>query len=138
MKFGAHSYIFTERWSDGSLPILDWARDLDLDYFEIGVGDDVPFDPALTRRRARELGLELVISPGGLWPMNCDLSSDSATDRATGLAWHKKYIDLAHALGAVAYAGSLYGHTGVVHKHPPAAEQFARIAEGLHELAAYG
>jgi D-psicose/D-tagatose/L-ribulose 3-epimerase len=138
MKFGAHSYLFTERWSDDSLPILDQAQALGLDYVEIGVGDDVPFDPALTGRRARELGLTLAISPGGLWPLTCDLSSPSADERAAGLAWHKKYIDLACKLGAVAYAGSLYGHTGVVHKHPPTNEEFARIAEGLWALAEYG
>ena len=138
MKFGAHSYIFTERWSNGSLPVLNWARDLGLDYFEIGVGDDVPFNPATTRQRAHELGLELVISPGGLWPMECDLSSESPAERAAGLAWHKKYIDLANEMGAVAYAGALYGHAGVVQRHPPTSEQYACIAEGLHSLAAYG
>ena len=31
MKFGSHSYIFSERWSDDSLPILDTARELGLD-----------------------------------------------------------------------------------------------------------
>jgi D-psicose/D-tagatose/L-ribulose 3-epimerase len=138
MKFGAHSYLFAERWSDDCLPLLDLACELGLDYFEIGVGDDVPFDPALTGRRARELGLTLAISPGGLWPLECDLSSEQAADRAAGLAWHKKYIDLANALGAVAFAGSLYGHTGVVHKHPPTAQEYERIAEGLAALAEYG
>lgn len=138
MKFGAHSYLFTDRWTDDSLPLLDLAKELGLDYFEIGVGDDVPFDPALTARRARQLGLELAISPGGLWPLECDLSAEAAGDRAAGLAWHKKYVDLANALGAVGYAGSLYGHTGVVHKHPPTVEEYARIAEGLRALAEYG
>lgn len=138
MKFGAHSYLFTDRWRDDSLSLLDLAKELGLDYFEIGVGDDVPFDPAKTGRRARELGLELAISPGGHWPLECDLSAESAGDRAAGLAWHKKYIDLANAMGAVGYAGSLYGHTGVVNKHPPAADEYARIAEGLRALAEYG
>ena len=43
MKFGAHSYIFTDVWSDEKLPILDEVKALTLDFFEIGVGDDVPF-----------------------------------------------------------------------------------------------
>jgi len=137
MKFGSHSYIFTDRWSDSSLHCLDQARSLGLDCFEIGVGDDVSFTPALTARRARDLSLELIISPGGLWPMESDLSSPNAAERTCGLNWHKKQVDLASEVGAVAYSGALYGHTGVVRRHPPLPEEYQRIAEGLTNLAEY-
>ena len=86
MKFGSHSYIFTDRWTDDSLPILDTAKALGLDCFEIGVGDDVIFSPQKTRRAAAALGLELAISPGGKWPYECDLASDDPAQRAAGLA----------------------------------------------------
>ena len=137
MKFGAHSYIFTERWSDQSLPILHTAKALGLDCFEIGIGDDVPFDPAKTRKEAETLGLELAVSPGGLWPMECDLASDDPANRALGLDWHKKQIDLAAELGATAYSGAIYGHTGVVKRHPPTEEEYEHIAAGLFSLAEY-
>ena len=138
MKFGAHSYIFTDRWTDSSLHLLDRARALGLDAFEIGVGDDVVFDPALTRRHAEQLGIELVISPGAEWPLECDLSSEETTERKTGLAWHKKQVDLAADLGASAYTGAVYGHTGVVKKRRPHPNEYSWMAEGLHELAEYG
>src|SRR5271157_2359646 len=138
MKFGAHSYIFAERWSDESLDILDVAKELGLDCFEIGVGDDVPFTPELTGQRASELGLTLTISPGGLWPLECDLSSEEPAEREAGLAWHEKQVDLAHDMGAVAYCGSLYGHTGVVKRHPGSPEEYEHIAERLNLLAEYG
>ena len=137
MKFGSHSYIFSERWSDNSLPVLDTARELGLDCFEIGVGDDVVFSAGRTGRLARELGLELIISPGGLWPLECDLSSENPDERSAGLAWHKKQVDLASELGASAYSGSIYGHTGVVKRRPPLDEEYDHIAAGLHELAEY-
>jgi D-psicose/D-tagatose/L-ribulose 3-epimerase len=137
MKFGSHSYIFTDSWSDDTLNILDEAKNLGLDCFEIGVGDDVLFTSALTRKRAEALELELIISPGGKWPMECDLSSESAEQRSLGLSWHKRQVDLAHELGAKAYTGALYGHTGVVHKHPPLPEEYQSIAEGLYHLADY-
>jgi D-psicose/D-tagatose/L-ribulose 3-epimerase len=137
MKFGAHSYIFTDRWSDASLPILDQAKELGLDCFEIGVGDDVIFDPALTRKHAESLGLELAISPGGAWPLSADLSADDPADRAEGLAWQKKQVDTANALGATAYAGCAYGHTGVVKRRRPPTDEYSRTAEGLHALAVY-
>lgn len=137
MKFGAHSYIFADRWSDQSLAILDEAKALGLDCFEIGVGDDVLFSPPQTRARAESLGLELLVSPGGRWPLECDLSSEDPAERKLGLSWHKKQVDLACELGAKAYTGALYGHTGVVQKRPPLLEEYQRIAEGLHALAEY-
>ena len=137
MKYGAHSYLFTRSWSDADIRFLDLARELGLDMFELSVGDDVVFDPRLTGRRAASLGLDLVIGPGGRWPLDADLSSDDAADRARGLAWHKRQVDLAAELGAWAYAGCLYGHPGVVKRRRPPADELPRAAAGLHALAQY-
>lgn len=137
MKYGAHCYLFTRSWSDADLPVLDLAREIGLDMFELSVGDDVVFDPGLTARRAAELDLELVVGPGGAWPLDADLSADDAADRARGLAWHKRQIDLTAELGAWAYAGCLYGHPGVVKRRRPPADELPRAAEGLRALAEY-
>jgi D-psicose/D-tagatose/L-ribulose 3-epimerase len=137
MKYGVHAYIFTDRWSDSQLGILDTAKELGFDGIEIGVGDDVPFTPALTRQRAEALDLELFVGPGGLWPAECDLSADDLADRQRGLAWHQKQVDVAGEMGATLYSGALYGHPGVVKRRLPPADEYPRTAEGLHELAAH-
>lgn len=138
MKFGTHSYVFLEFWSDDTLHLLDVAAGLGLDVLEIGIGDDIHFSPLETRRRAESAGLDLTISPGGIWPLNCDVSSESEEDRRAGLDWHKKQVDLANELGAIAYCGSLYGHTGVVKKRKPSPDELQWSAEALHVLADYG
>ena len=138
MKYGAHCYLFTDRWSDGQLGLLDTAKELGLDCFEIGVGDDVQFSARATRQRAEALGLELTISPGGQWPLDCDLSAEDPTMSARGLAWHKKQVDQAGELGATAYTGALYGHPGVLHYRPLTTEEGKRLADALHQLAEQG
>ena len=138
MKYGAHSYLFTPKWNDSQLGVLDHARELDLDFFEIAIGDDVSFSHRKTRAAAEALGLELVVSPGGLWPVHCDLSLDDRDKRKAGLNWHCKAIDRAARLGATAYAGALYGHPGTVLRRRPPLDEYRRTAEGLHELAEYG
>jgi D-psicose/D-tagatose/L-ribulose 3-epimerase len=138
LKFGCHSFLFTDRWADDRLDFLDTARDLGLQVFEIGIGDDVLFDAALTRRRAQSLGLELAASPGGLWPFDCDLSLENPADREKGLAWHKRQVDLAAELGASAYSGALYGHPGTVRRRSPLPGEMEWTAEGLGRLAEYG
>lgn len=138
VKLGAHSYIFTETWSDASLEILDLAHSLGAAVMEIAVGDDVVFTPARTRQRAAALGLELVIGPGGAWPLACDLSSEDPGERRQGLAWHRRQVDLAVELGATAYSGALYGHPGVVKRRLPPPGELHWTADGLHALAEYG
>lgn len=135
MRFGAHCYIFTDHWSDGSLDVLDQARALGLDCLEIAVGDDVAFSVAELRGRAEALDMELVISPGAEWPEHCDLAAADASHRQAGLAWHKQQIDLAGELGAVAYTGALYGHPGTVERRRPPSEEFRWAADGVHQLA---
>ena len=137
MKYGAHCYLFTERWQDDQIYLLEEAKALGLGMFELSIGDDVDFTPSLTRARAEALGMDLAIGPGGAWPMACDLSADDGADRAKGLAWHKQQVDLAAELGAIAYAGALYAHPGVIQRRLPPADEYAWTAEGLNKLAEY-
>jgi D-psicose/D-tagatose/L-ribulose 3-epimerase len=138
MILGVHIYLFTDRWSDERLDILDTAARLGAGVVEIAVGDDVRFTPSLTRRRAEALGLRTYVGPGGYWPLECDLSSDDPDERARGLAWHRRQVDVANEMGAIAYAGALYGHPGVVKRQAPDPDEYRRVAEGLHQLAEYG
>lgn len=138
MQYGAHIYLFTPRWADDQLWVLDTAKGLGLDLVELSVGGDVHFSHERTRTHAAALGLTLTVGPGGAWPLDCDLASDDESDCARGLAWHKRQVDLCAEVGAVAYAGALYGHPGVVKRRRPPAGEYGRIAEGLHALAEYG
>ncbi len=135
MKYGAHQYLFVERWSDNELHVLDTARGLGLDMFEVSVGDDIVFTPRLTRMRAESLGLDLLVGPGGVWPLECDLSSDDPAEREKGLRWHMRQVDITAEVGARAYMGSIYGHSGVVKRRRPPDDEYKWTAEGLHRLA---
>ncbi len=138
MRYGAHIYLWTERWDDRSLPLLDRLKGLGLDCCELVCGDDVHFDPRLARRHAESLDMTLTLSPGGLWPGECDISDDDPARRELGLRWHCRSLDLAGELGAVAYTGAIYGHPGTVRRRMMPADELARTAENLHELAEYG
>ncbi|HUW35008.1 MAG TPA: sugar phosphate isomerase/epimerase family protein [Planctomycetota bacterium] len=134
MKFGAHIFLWSSHWDATQLPLLDRAKALGLDCLEIAVGDDVQLSPSLGKRAAA-LGLDLVISPGGTWPMECDISLSDAADRAKGIAWHRHWISRAAEVGAVAYTGAIYGHPGNVQNLPLRDDELRRAADGLHALA---
>ena len=137
MKLGAHIYLWMERWSDAEVGLFDRARGLGLDMIELSVGLDVKFSAALTRRAAEAAGIGLLVGPGGAWPDGADLSDDDRANRRSALEFHKSIIDQAAELGAVAYAGALYGRPGKVLRRRPPPDEFSRTAEGLHTLAAH-
>ncbi|MBN1671645.1 MAG: sugar phosphate isomerase/epimerase [Kiritimatiellae bacterium] len=136
MKYGAHIYVWVDTFGDAELAcVLDRAAALNLSFVEIPVGDDSRFDPRRLGAHAAERGLELVLSPGGLWPMDCDLSLGDAGRRRTAVAWHSRMLDLCGECGAVAYTGALYGHPGRIADERPGPAERERIARGLHALA---
>jgi D-psicose/D-tagatose/L-ribulose 3-epimerase len=137
MKYAGHIYLWTQVWSDREVGLFRRARWLGLDLLEIAVGDDVRFDPALTKRAAQDAGMGIVIGPGGQWPDGADLSDDDPANRRLAFDWHRQQIDLAVAMGARAYSGALYGRPGKVLRRRPPADEYARTAEGLYGLAAY-
>jgi D-psicose/D-tagatose/L-ribulose 3-epimerase len=136
-KLGAHQFLWKSRWTDGDLGILDAARELGLDLFEISLGDDVEFDPVPLRRRAEALGIELTVGPGNEWPAACNIASDDPEERKLGLAWHRRIIERAAGIGAAAYCGATYGHPGYVCRRVPPPEELPRTASLLRELAEF-
>ncbi|MBP6507926.1 MAG: sugar phosphate isomerase/epimerase [Opitutaceae bacterium] len=137
MQYAGHIYLWTELWSDREVGLFQRARALGLNLLEISVGDDVQFDPALTKRAAADAGMGVVIGPGGQWPDGADLSDDEPSNCRLAFDWHRKQIDLAVAMGALGYSGAIYGRPGKVLKRRPPPDEYARTAEGLHGLAAY-
>lgn len=135
LTFGAHIFLWVERWDDSAAGLIERASSLGLGCLEIAVGDDVVLNPVELRRRAESAGVELILSPGGVWPAECDISADEAVHRQRGLEWHTNWIRRAGECGAVAYTGSLYGHPGTVLRRRPPAEELLRTAENLNHLA---
>ena len=136
-KYGAHQFLWVEHWTDDCLHILDEARELGLDSFEISLGDEIAFNTIPVRKRAKELGLELTVGPGNIWPMECDISSESIENQRLGLAWHRRIIKQAADLGALAYNGATYGHPGHILRQPRQYVELERIAQNLCQLAEY-
>ncbi|OGV55284.1 MAG: hypothetical protein A2X45_15430 [Lentisphaerae bacterium GWF2_50_93] len=136
-RFGAHIFLWTERWSPDEMHLIRQAKSLGLDMLEIAVGDDVEYDPAEIRRCAAENDIEIVISPGGVWPMEADLSSSDPRNRRFGLDWHKRWIEKGAESGAAAYTGALYSHPGHVDRRRITPDEIKHAAENLHELAGY-
>jgi D-psicose/D-tagatose/L-ribulose 3-epimerase len=127
--------MWLEYLTDADLGLFDSMKALGLDVAEVPIGDDMQFTPEAAGRSARDAGLALMISPGGLWPEQADVSLEDRTQAQNAIDWHRKYIDIGARMGAVAYTGALYGHPGQVRREEQPSDCMSRAAEALAELA---
>jgi len=138
MKYGAHVFLWQDCFDDGDLEqILDAVVRLELSFLEVPIGDDIQFDAERLGRQVAARGLELVLSPGGEWPMACDISLEDPRQRLAGIDWHRRSIDLTAKCAGKIYAGALYGHPGRVERGQASHDEQVRVADGLRELAIY-
>jgi len=137
MKYGAHIFLWIEKWDSAQIKLMEQAKVLGLDAFEIATGDDVDFNPQLIRNKAEELSMDLFISPGGIWPMEVDISLPDTSMASKALDWHCKWIAAGAEAGAKAYTGALYGHPGRIIKASPDKDEYKRICENLNKMAAF-
>jgi D-psicose/D-tagatose/L-ribulose 3-epimerase len=135
IRFGAHIFIWIEKWSSAEIQLMERAKDLGLHGLDISIGDDVEFDEKLIRKESESLDLEIFISPGNLWPMEADISLPGKEAGETALAWHNRWISRAANAGVKAYSGALYGHPGCINRVAPDPEEHKRICERLHAMA---
>lgn len=135
IRFGAHIFLWIEHWDDSTAWLIDHAAELGLSCLEIAIGDDVVLSPADLRRRAARTGIELILSPGAVWPIECDISADDPAQRERGVEWHRHWIRVAGECGATAYTGGLYGHPGTVLRRRAPKDELSRTAENLRRLA---
>ncbi|MDB6170298.1 MAG: hypothetical protein JWM88_3162 [Verrucomicrobia bacterium] len=135
MKLGAHIFLWTQRWADSEIFLFERARSLGLELLEVSLGLDAKFSASAARRAADAADVGIVVSPGGEWPAGADLSDDDPVNRRSAAEFHTRLIDQAADLGAVAYAGAIYGRPGKVLRRRPPPDEFRRAADGLHALA---
>ncbi len=62
IKYGVHSYLFIEQWSDDTLYVLDTARELGAEVVELSVGDDILYASVAPRRKARNQTFSLLLA----------------------------------------------------------------------------
>jgi len=64
MKFGIHSLLFSETFTDRDLPLLDKAKAMGFEAVDIVPFEVDKFPAGRVRQRAEELGLEIIIEIG--------------------------------------------------------------------------
>jgi D-psicose/D-tagatose/L-ribulose 3-epimerase len=110
MKFGIHSLLFSETFTERDLPLLEKAKDMGFDAVDIVPFDVDNFPASQVRQRAENLGLEIIIEIG--MPAHANIISPEASIRAAGVDLSKRLIDVSVEAGATVFGGVNYAGWG--------------------------
>lgn len=106
-KLGVHSLVFTDDWSEKSAQAaIDAAARVGFDVIEVLIFDPATIDAAMTKRVARDAGVEVALGMA-LGP-DTDISSPDREIAARGEATVRRCLEIAEEIGAGAVSGIVY------------------------------
>jgi D-psicose/D-tagatose/L-ribulose 3-epimerase len=137
MRYGASTFIWASPFSNRTLDLVDHVKAIGFDIIEICVEDPDTIDPPAIRERAARAGLSVTIC--GAFGPSRDLSSEDKGVREAGLAYLKRCIEYAEALGSPFVSGPMYAAVGNTRLLDGGArrEQWERAVASLTTAAAY-
>ncbi|MCX7806283.1 MAG: sugar phosphate isomerase/epimerase [Planctomycetota bacterium] len=130
---GVNAWVWTSPFGNGSLGLLDRAREMGFDTFEIPIEDPGTLDAARLKDAYARTGLRAVAC-GAFGPTR-DLTHDEPEYRAEGLNYIRACLKLCAAIGAKVFAGPMYSAVGK-RRHVPARQKKAewkRAVKGIRE-----
>jgi D-psicose/D-tagatose/L-ribulose 3-epimerase len=135
LKFGIHSLLFSETFTDRELPLLDKAKEMGFDAVDIVPFDVEKFPAKRVRQRATELGLEIITEIG--MPEHANTISPDPAIRAAGVQLAKRLVDLSNEAGAHVFGGVNYCSWGYLTGRMRSEEEWKWGVENFRKIAEY-
>jgi D-psicose/D-tagatose/L-ribulose 3-epimerase len=135
MKFGIHSLLFSETFTERDLPLLEKAKEMGFDAVDIVPFDVDNFPASQVRKRAEDLGLEIIIEIG--MPAHANIISPDASIRAVGVDLSKRLIDVSVEAGATVFGGVNYAGWGYLTGRMRTEEEWRWGLENFRKVSDY-
>jgi D-psicose/D-tagatose/L-ribulose 3-epimerase len=136
MLYGASTFIWTSPFSNEKLALIDHAKALGFDILEICVEDPDTIDAPAILERMKTAGVQATVC--GAFGPDRDVSADDSPIRENGLAYLRRCIEIASALGASSVVGPMYSAVGKTRMLTPAErqKQWRLAVENIQRAAA--
>jgi len=134
-KYGAHSFIWTEKFSVKDLPLIERVKTLGFDVLEFGLANPDTFPTKQVRAKLKEVGLEAVSSRG--LEMSGNIISPDAKVRKKGVEIMKKVVDINYEIGSKLTGGVIYAAWGYISGRPRTEDEWKWSVESMRKIAEY-
>ncbi len=134
-KFGVHSMIWTENFTEKDLPLIAKAKSLGFDVFNIRLPRPDSFPAKLVQEKAKEVGIEIVTTHG--LDRNNNLIDPDLKIRENGIETLKRLVDINVEIGSKILGGCVYAAWGYLTGKPRTENEWRWSVEAMREVALY-
>jgi len=135
MKFGSHTILFSDSFTEEDLFLLEKLKNLGFDTVEMPPFDQDRFPAKQIKSVAADFGMDINIAYG-MEPEHNILSPDKAV-RRNGIDFTKKLVDLSNEAGAKIFGGVIYCAWGYTTGKKPSTDEWTWGVESFREIAEY-
>lgn len=132
-KLSVHSALWVKQWGEDLTAHVARARTLGYEGVEVSLLGIETSDVSLLSSVARDAGVTLKCTTG--LSQECDISSQDASTRRTGIDYLRRSADVVAELGADLLTGVIYGPWGAFGEPATRPERVRRAAESLAHVA---
>jgi len=135
MRFGVHCRLWTTGWTSANLDLIDRAKALGFDVFEISLLNLAAVDPVAIRRRAEAAEIAIIGTMG--LPKDKGLATPDPAVRRDTVTFLKAAAGRTREMGSPFLGGMVYAVPGRFSGRGPTADEIRWIVEGLSEVAVH-
>ena len=137
-KYGVHTFIWTEYFTEKDLPLIEKAKSLGFEVVDIGILNPAALENFPTKgvkEKAKAAGIEVVI----LSPMSRDanLIDPDPAIRKNAIEFLKKLVDVSVEVGSKIVAGEICEAVGYLTGEPRTKDEWNWSVEGMREVGLY-
>ena len=134
-KFGVSSLIWTEKFLEKDLGVIQKAKTLGFEAIDILILNPDTFPTKLVKKKAAETDIEIIISTG--LDEKTNLISPDPAVRQKGIQALKNIIDICIELGSSILAGTIYAAWGYITGEPRTEQEWEWSVKAMREVARY-
>jgi len=134
-KFGIHTFIWSENFSEKDLPLIERAKSLGFEALDIGIMNTEGFPTNQVKEKVKEVGIDVVST----WPgaKDANIMHTDPEIRKNGIECLKKLVDINAEIGSKVVAGEIFGAAGYLSGKPRTEQEWDWSVEGMREVARY-
>jgi len=134
-KFGIHTFIWSEYFSEKDLPLIGRAKELGFDAIDFGIMGPEGFPTNQVKQKIKEVGIGAASSyPGS---KDANILNPDPEIRKRGIEELKKVVDINAEIGSRVIGGEIFGAAGYLTGRPRTQEEWDWSVECMREVALY-
>ena len=134
-KFGVHSMLWSEKFSEKDLQVIEKVKLLGFDVIDIGVHHPDIFPTQVIREKIKEVGIDIVTTIG--LSNDNNLIDPNMEVRKNGIEFLKKLVDINIEVGSKIFGGASYAAWGYLTGKPRTKEEWNWSVESMREVCLY-